>query len=272
LALKANKYRIMVYMNTYPTELAPRLTFLTPAIDLGERGNAALQAVNQAGFVAAVGLTRPFLPHVRQAARDKQVREYSWDDEEHFRTVASARRWHSCGRGVVGLFAVEMDATNMSPKELAMLEAYRAMPQEAWAWASRNNGTVDVACRLSAGAEGKVLAPKDAKTPTPFPLRAHFGELVLGAAVKLFGSPPDKVRLTHWDSNAAKTRYFPAGPDNGFATVDRTPLIRPTLRPVGEIINGSPVRQSMKGKYPIRIVQDLRVTSRLEGHPLLEAA
>jgi hypothetical protein len=222
-----------MYMAQFPNAFAEQMQ-LSPQ-DLGSQAaNEAARSLAERGFVVEAGITPYLAGAIGQMATQPHIVEYCPNDATRFGTEPAVRRW-------IG--------KNGGPQVLAISKIQENGDRRPIGWGWEGMGDTEelpdhpITFAVRLGEEGLKQG-----------LAVPFTILIVAGSAALSGADPRNVGLETWGSNKAVGVYEKAG----FVPVTTKDDVRPTLQPVGTVINGKTV---VAGKYkgkPANLVADVR--------------
>lgn len=226
----------------YPTNFVDEFIPLVPGSGWGEEFDFALWELEMRGFVVALGVHDDFLGDLANMASQRHITEYCPSDPGRFGDRKKVRDWLEKGRVMVGIYAVNdrekgIDFTNPAVFTRENLE------QVAYAWFGpetddEGNPTKTITTAYRVGEAGRRLArERRLDENDKFKLGLPLGRLAIAAATDIYGVEEDDITLETWASNAANILYDLLQ----FVETGRKVEARPTLEPVGTVINGNEV-------------------------------
>ncbi len=234
----------------YPTQLVDEPLRLD-RFPLGAAGDRAVLALREGGLVAVAGLSTTMLPDIQAIATENDVQEFCPNDSGRF-AYSNVGQWvaKGGGRGFVGI---------------GQLEASGRLRVVGYGWSAfKENKAIigaDITTAYRVGSAGNQLARE---IGPDFRMGLLLGELVIASAVHLYGANLRQISLETWASNTRARKLYDK---IGFVQplgVKPKPDYRPTLAPIGTVINGKVVRLDTDPKHQGRhIVDDERCYYRL---------
>jgi hypothetical protein len=237
---------------SYPTSFAPDLRLLTPDMGLGDHADGALYDLAEHGFVAALGVHERQLGRLATMASEPHIQEYCpSDSERRFSTPEMAQEWQLKGRVMVGIYDVEGHATALDVDDIPYIGSDE-LSQVAYGWfgpeTNEHIPTAPITTAYRVGERGRLLSRLRRHSETDhFKLGLPLGRLVTAAALNIYDVRPSELSLETWKSNGANSLYDILGfvQPEGVESVDD---VRPTLRPIGDTVNGNVVYFDLKKK------------------------
>ncbi len=223
-------------MARYPAGFSQNFEVITMGMDIGEIGNQAVSELAEHGFVAAQGCTQYQADTLVRIAQEKGIAEYCPRDRQRFGSVRAIedRFDGEKGNGMVGIYAAVDSGPLTEHDLLGIAEEDVDLAAYGWTGVHRNlSGTGShITTAFRVGERGRELARARHGS---FRLGLPLGKLVIALGVEVHGADPAELELETYGSNRAAGRLYDA---LGFKVYNKEMATRPTLRPVGDNING----------------------------------
>lgn len=247
---------------SFPKQLAVDFHPLAPGSGLGEQADEAIHLLAEHGFVAAVGVHQRHIGELAVMARQPHIVEYCPNDPGRFGDAIKVQNWLHKGRAMVGLYATKWDR-QLDEAQLPDITS-RQVIQVAYGWfgpeTNKHIPDAGITTAYRVGESGRRLARESRLDASDkFKLGLPLGRLVVSVATNMYAIEPDTISLETWESNGANALYDILGfvqPEG----VEPVEDVRPTLKPVGTVVNGHTVFLGEdKNGQPTNMVKDRRL-------------
>jgi hypothetical protein len=233
----------------FPTDFESAFHPLVPGdFSNNYEANVLIADLAARGFVVARGIHRPQSENLAAIAHDSKVVEYCPNDgQTRFGDEEMQGSWvrKNTGRAAIGIYYVDSeDAIDVD--DLPDISIDDVM-QVAHGWGGEEKNQhipgADITTAYRVSSYGRELAHNSRTGENDrFSLGYPLGVLVIENLIEYHGVPREVISLETWESNESAMRLYERLGFEEVPGVERIPGVRPTLKPVGTVINGNVVR------------------------------
>jgi len=256
-------------MAEFYTDFVDELEVLTPSMLSDQVGAAALNSMAQRGFVMTIGLTRESVPDLARIGAQPHIVEFAHRDAtRRFPNEEAVSKWLSKRRFPLLGFAVEdftlgdtLSEADMKALDLGDL----TMVDYGWFGPEQNKhiAGADVTTAYRVAEEGRRLSrERRFNEADKFKLGLPLGQVLTAVAIDISGVEPAEISLETFASNRAANAMYDLMHFREDPNVPPIACVRPTLKAVGEEVDGKPVYfDELQGG---NMVEDFRLNKRYD--------